>query len=107
VGLIMDERGHRWESQAEIENAFVEYFSKLFTRGPMDDIASCLQPIESRVSASMNKDLLLEFSLEEIEVAFFQMGPYKASGPDGLNACFFQTNCSMMREEVCHVILIC
>jgi hypothetical protein len=105
VGFIMDERGQRWESQAKIENAFVVYFSKLFTKGTLGDIATCLQPIDNRVSASMNADLLREFSREEIEAALFQMGLYKALGPDGLNACFFQTNWPTMREEVCHVIL--
>jgi hypothetical protein len=105
VETIIDERGQRRESQAEIENAFVVYFSELFTRGPLGDIASCIQPIESRVSADMNANLLLDFSMEEIEAALFQMGPYKAPGPDGLNASFFQTNWSTMREEVCQAIL--
>jgi hypothetical protein len=41
VETIIDERGQRRESQAEIENAFVVYFSKLFTRGTLGDIASC------------------------------------------------------------------
>jgi hypothetical protein len=52
----------------------------------------------------MNTDLVQDFNMEEIEATLFQMGPYKASGLDGLNACFFQTNWPIMKE-VCHIIL--
>jgi hypothetical protein len=43
--------------------------------------------------------------MEEIEVALFQMAPLKALGPDGLNACFYQTNWTILKEEVCQVII--
>jgi hypothetical protein len=71
------------------------------------DLASCLQALEPRVTGSMNNDLVRDFNMEEIEVALFQMGPFKAPGPDGLNACFFQTYWPILKEEVCHVILEC
>ena len=71
----------------------------------MGNVNPCIQPIERQVTEVMNVDLIWSFTMEEIEVALFQMGPLKAPGPDGLNACFYQTNWSTMREEVCHVIL--
>jgi hypothetical protein len=100
VGLLIEDTGQRLENPCDIENAFVDYFSKLFTRGPEGDLASCLQPLECWVTGSMNTELTRDFNVEEIEAALFQMGPYKAPGPDGLNACFFQTNWPIMKEEV-------
>jgi hypothetical protein len=34
VGFLIDDPGQRIENPCEIENAFVDYFSKLFTSGP-------------------------------------------------------------------------
>jgi hypothetical protein len=49
----------------------------------------------------MNAELVKPFLAEEITTALFQMGPLKVLGPDGLNACFFQKNWSLMGNEVC------
>jgi hypothetical protein len=52
----------------------------------------------------MNLALERPITMEEIEVALFQMAPLKAPGLDGLNACFVQNNWPTIREEVCNVI---
>jgi hypothetical protein len=57
------------------------------------------------VTDEMNMALGKAVTAEEIEVALFQMAPLKASGPDGLNTCFFQNNCLTMKEEVCRVLI--
>jgi hypothetical protein len=36
-----------------------------------------------KVTHEMNVELVKEFSIKEISDAMFQMGPLKASGPDG------------------------
>jgi hypothetical protein len=53
----------------------------------------------------MNDELLKEFKVDEVHAALHQMAPLKAPGPDGLNACFYQTHWKMMGEEVCDFIL--
>jgi hypothetical protein len=106
VGSLMDYNGQRVEIPGEIEAMFVEYFSNLFIKGPEGDVGSC-QPMERWVTESMNDDLVRDCSMEEIELALFQMGPYKAPGPDGLNASFFQTNWPIMKKEVCNVVMNC
>jgi hypothetical protein len=100
VGSITDENGYIWENSRDVGDAFVKYFTNLFTQGPDGDFSSCLQPITYRVTDGMNMDLEKSFTVEEIEVALFQMAPLKALGPDGLNACFFQQNWPTIREEV-------
>ncbi|XP_059437076.1 uncharacterized protein LOC132170205 [Corylus avellana] len=105
VGMIIDERGQQWDNSDDVEKAFIDYYTGLFTRGAVGDLSPCIQPIGSRVTEAMNLDLLRSFTMEEIDVALFQMSPLKAPGPDGLNACFFQSNWSTLREEVCSVIL--
>ena len=102
---IMDEGGLLWDTQRNVGGAFVSYFSNLFTTGPAGDYSPCTQLIVSRVNAAMNSELLQVFTAEEIKVALFQMAPFKAPGPDGLNAYFFQKNWSTMGEEVCGVLL--
>jgi hypothetical protein len=106
VGSLMDYNGQRVEIPGEIEAMFVEYFSNLFTKGSEGDVGSC-QPMERWVTESMNDDLVWDCSMEEIELALFQMGPYKAPGLDGLNASFFQTNWPIMKKEVCNVVMNC
>jgi hypothetical protein len=38
----MNDKGQRLENPVEIENAFLEFFPNLFTRGLMGDLVSCL-----------------------------------------------------------------
>ena len=102
---MTEESGQIWDTPNDVGNAFVEYFFTLFTGGSVGDVNPCIQPIERRVTEAMNVDLIRSFAMEEIEIALFQLGPLTAPGPDGLNACFYQTNWLTMREEVCHVIL--
>jgi hypothetical protein len=100
VGSITDENGNIWENSRDMGDAFVKYFTNLFTQGPDGDFSLCLQPITCRVIDVMKMDLGKSFTVEEIEVALFLMAPLKAPGLDGLNACFFQQNCPTMRDKV-------
>lgn len=40
----------------------------------------------------MNDDLLKPFTREEVQTTLFQMVPFKALGPNGYGACFYQTH---------------
>jgi hypothetical protein len=89
---IPDVEGREWESEEEVQNAFLNYFSGLFKSGRAGDMSQCLQPIVCRVTEEMNKDLLENFTREEIYGALQQMAPLKAPGPDGFPVEFFQKN---------------
>lgn len=53
----------------------------------------------------MNAALVEDFTAEEISAALNQMASLKAPGPDGLDACFFQQNWTLMGEEVCRCLI--
>lgn len=48
----------------------------------------------------MNQKLNLEVSNSDIERAVFELGPYKAPGPEGLNGLFFQKNWDIIKGDV-------
>lgn len=102
---IKDEEGVLWESPEEVGQAFVDYFSGLFSAGLAGNLEPCLQQFEGRVSLSMNDELLKLFLREEVEQALYQMAPLKAPGPDGFSAGFFQTHWETTGDEVCRAVL--
>ena len=87
---IADERGMVWKNSKRVREAFIQYFTQLFTIGQAGDLNPCIQPLKCRVSVGMNLELTKNFTAEEITTALFQMQPLKAPSSDGLNACFFQ-----------------
>ena len=105
IEWIKDGMGQWCSSSNEVGKAFVSFFSSLFSAGQAGDLNPCIQKLEPCISEDMNRVLTEEFTAEEISTALHQMGPLKAPGPDGLNACFFQKNWALMGEEVCSGIL--
>lgn len=61
---IIDEHGVLCKSDEAVREAFVRYFSALFTVGPADNLESCLEHLEEKVSIPMNKELLKPFIRE-------------------------------------------
>jgi hypothetical protein len=53
----------------------------------------------------MNDKLLEPILEKEVKVAFFQMFPTKAPGPDGFPTHFFQTHWDICGEEVMLAVL--
>jgi hypothetical protein len=105
VGVIADEMGQKWENPVGVEQAFVAYFSNLFTSGHVEGLDYCLQSLEGRVDSGMNEALTKNFLVKEVHATLFQMTPLKVIGLDGLNARFFQKNWAPMGEEICCVVL--
>ena len=58
--------------------------------GGVENVEACLDGLEGRVTADMNNSQLKPFLEEEVRAALFQMGPLKASGPDGLMVAFLR-----------------
>lgn len=102
---INDEEGKRCESGQEVEAAFIQYFSGLFSSDSAGDLTQSLQPLETRVSNDMNTELLKPFTGEEIYQALLHMAPLKAPGPDCFPAGFFQKNWGTMGEDIFQALL--
>ena len=53
------------------------------------------------VTAEENADLIKPVTDDEIYTAVFQMDPYKAPGPDGFGASFYQDHWVVIRDLLC------
>uniref|UniRef100_A0A803NL84 Reverse transcriptase domain-containing protein n=1 Tax=Cannabis sativa TaxID=3483 RepID=A0A803NL84_CANSA len=78
------------------------HFHHLFTSSnpSAEAVAKALEGIEISLSEIDKSFLAEDFSLEEIEKAFFQLPPDKAPGPDGFNSNFYKANWSSVKNDV-------
>jgi len=89
----------------DITNMATGYFDNLFCAGTCDQMEECLNAIPRKVTLEMHDTLSSEFSAEEVKVALFQMGPTKATRPDGMNALFYQRFWHVVGDTVVDVVL--
>ena len=87
LGILNDQ--NEWcTSEQQKEFVAVEYFQRLFASSNPTRINETLQAVDRTVTQDANYKLLLPFTIDEVRVAFFQMHPSKASGPDGMSIAF-------------------
>jgi hypothetical protein len=82
------------------------YFVELFTNeiGEPDDIA--FADIQRKVTDDMNRDLLADFSEEEVQKALFSIGDLKAPGLDGLHAVFYKRFWDLLGDDLIKEVLV-
>ena len=76
------------------------YFMNLFCSEVAQVDPAVLGDVASKVTGSMNQDLLAPFTREEVKKAMFRIGDLKAPGPDGLHAIFYKRFWDMLGEEL-------
>jgi hypothetical protein len=105
IEKILDQEGQLFTEHSEIEGAFINYFTELFTAGSDLEVEASSNAIQPKVTAAMNNQLLVDFTPDEIDIALSQMAAFKAPEPNGFTASFFQKNWSTIHGEVCNAIM--
>ena len=82
------------------------YFSDLYTKDPTVVLQEVTHLFDQCITDDMNDTLCKPFTEEEISNALFQIGPLKATGPDGLPARFFQRNWGLLKEDIIHAVRV-
>jgi hypothetical protein len=100
IEKLQTEHGKVIADTEQMETMATEYFSKLYQTDPTVQPTISTQYFEQKVSDIDNDVLCADFTDEEISYALFQIGPTKASGPDGFPACFFQRNWGTLKEDI-------
>ena len=78
------------EELEEVVRVALAYFDNLFQARVEDQMEEFLNAVQCMMTDDMREFLSFEFTVEEVKVALFQMGPTKAPRPDGMNALFYQ-----------------
>ncbi|XP_062014108.1 uncharacterized protein LOC133730558 [Rosa rugosa] len=74
-----------WQTESGVlKQMMVEYYAHVFKAGTVNDdaISTIFRATPMKVTSSMNDDLNMPYSNEEIKAALFQMHPSKSPGPD-------------------------
>lgn len=86
-------------NQEEMGELATSFFSNLYSSDQNINPQFLLRQIESKFTEAMNETLCKDFTSDEINDALFQIGPLKASWPDGFPARFFQRNWDVLKED--------
>ena len=101
---MQNSQGQWVEDLEEVVKVASAYFDNLFSAGAADQMEECLNAVPNKVTDDMQEVLSSEFTVEEIKVGLFQMGPTKAPGPDSMNALFYQKFWHIVGDDVVSVV---
>ena len=109
INVIYDANGKEVSSQAEIEKAHTDFYTKLFSEEPIDldkqsdlfaSLSSCLSSDQSAMCEG-------ELTLSEITNAVKGLNSGKAPGPDGLSAEFYAKFWDLLGPFLLQVFNVC
>lgn len=98
----------QWVTDGDgLEHIIGDYFVNLFssTHPSQNQWKSVLQHVSYRMTADLNSELTMSFTVEEVKEAVMQMHTSKAPGPDGLPSGFFQNHWGVVGEQVIRTCL--
>lgn len=89
---VYNDQGVWQENSEDVEEVFVNYFSKFFTTSLTEasNITDAISSIHVSVSQGMVDYLDSPYSEEEVKTALFQMFPTKSPEPDRFPTLFYQ-----------------
>lgn len=91
--------------EEERDKLILSYFQSLFTSSSQSGGMDFLDGLNGRVTTNMNKELLKEFTKDEVKVTLDQMHPIKSPGPNGMSPIFFQQYWYIVGDSVCSTML--
>ena len=95
-----------WVKEIEdVAKVAVNYFEDIFSSGRYEWMEECLNAVSYKMSPDMINVLSSEFSVDEVKMALFQIGPTKAPRPDGMNAHFYKKFWHIVGTDVTHAVL--
>lgn len=99
---LQAENGEWVEDQERLKELAVHFYKDLFAG---ERAARQIPSWRHKFNPLPQEELeMLEKPVVEIKNAIFEMGPYKAPGPDGWSPIFFQTQWSIVGETVIRLV---
>ena len=92
---------------SNVSSMINDYYSKLFTTSEPSNIERSCAVYKEGCQDKMNKNLIGNFSKDEVMLALKQMASLKAPGPNGMPPIFFQHYCESMGDDVATTVLSC
>jgi hypothetical protein len=105
IHKVHDTDGREWQHPSEVPQVFLHYYQELFNLGGAHGIEACVEGLESHVTAEMNQALCHEFIEVDVDEVLKRMQPMKSLGPNGFSVGFFQRSWTIVRGEVCKIML--
>ena len=99
--------GGQWCTHpSQVVDTVVKFYQQLFTSSELENFDEILEQIPTMVTNDMNKQLLEEFIVEEVEDTLKQMAPLKSPRPNGMSPLFYQSYWSLVGTDVTKAILL-
>lgn len=104
IHALMNDNGELETDAGRVQDLVYNYFSRIFK---MEDNTHQVRPIPNgfpaitdRISLCLCRDV----TKEEVKAALFDMSPYKATGPDGFHAGFYQHTWSIIGDDITDMV---
>ncbi|XP_061999404.1 uncharacterized protein LOC133716758 [Rosa rugosa] len=103
---LYNENGQWCDDDEGMEKVVTDYFTNIFSASDiaLEVVETTLAAIQPCVTQSMNEQLCVVCSHEEVQNALFQMYPTKSPGPDGMPPLFFQHYWDVVGAEITEVV---
>jgi hypothetical protein len=102
--MLRDEQGQWIDKEDQLQDLANDFYKKLFT-----DTHISRDWFQSEITyPNLDTDMLSQIAApinnEEVKRALFNMNPWKAPGPDGFPAGFYQKSWEIVGETVCDFV---
>ena len=106
IKCLQDDTGAWQDDPQKIKELVVDYYQHLFSEECATNQAGQPRAAEfPSLSPTFLRELEKPFTREDVQLALQGMHPYKAPGPDGFQAVFFQRYWHIVEGEVCSTVL--